>query len=88
MGGGSVDIDISYTSCWGAFIWYWFPGWIFQGLSYFTFICWAAPKNVVVNKLFGGLHGYGLLPTTLDWTVVSVTRSRRLYRLFMPSLAL
>ncbi|KAI2637584.1 small oligopeptide transporter [Hypomontagnella submonticulosa] len=55
----------------GAFIWYWFPGWIFQGLSYFTFICWAAPKNVVVNKLFGGLHGYGLLPTTLDWTVVS-----------------
>ncbi|KAI0379172.1 small oligopeptide transporter [Hypomontagnella monticulosa] len=55
----------------GAFIWYWFPGWIFQGLSYFTFICWAAPKNVVVNKLFGGLHGYGLLPTTLDWTVIS-----------------
>ncbi|KAI1100995.1 small oligopeptide transporter [Jackrogersella minutella] len=55
----------------GGFVWYWFPGWIFQGLSYFTFICWAAPNNVVVNKIFGGLHGYGLLPTTLDWTVVS-----------------
>ncbi|KAI2617053.1 small oligopeptide transporter [Hypoxylon sp. NC1633] len=55
----------------GGFVWYFFPGWIFQGLSYFTFICWAAPKNVVVNKIFGGLHGYGLLPTTLDWTVVS-----------------
>ncbi|KAI1462911.1 small oligopeptide transporter [Daldinia caldariorum] len=55
----------------GGFVWYWFPGWIFQGLSYFTFICWAAPKNVVVNKLFGGLHGYGLLPTTLDWTMIS-----------------
>ncbi|KAI0849872.1 small oligopeptide transporter [Daldinia vernicosa] len=55
----------------GGFVWYWFPGWIFQGLSYFTFVCWAAPKNVVVNKLFGGLHGYGLLPTTLDWTVIS-----------------
>lgn len=53
------------------FVWYWFPGWIFQGLSYFTFICWAAPKSVVVNKIFGGLHGYGLLPSTLDWTVVS-----------------
>ncbi|KAL7621266.1 hypothetical protein AAE478_008583 [Parahypoxylon ruwenzoriense] len=55
----------------GAFVWYWFPGWIFQGLSFFTFVCWAAPKSVVVNKIFGGLHGYGLLPTTLDWTVIS-----------------
>ncbi|KAI1449269.1 small oligopeptide transporter [Annulohypoxylon stygium] len=59
-----------YVLC-GGFVWYWFPGWIFQGLSYFTFVCWAAPKNVVVNKIFGGLHGYGLLPTTLDWTVIS-----------------
>ncbi|KAI8632990.1 OPT family small oligopeptide transporter [Xylariaceae sp. FL1651] len=55
----------------GGFVWYFFPGWIFQGLSYFNFICWALPNNVVVNKLFGGLHGYGILPTTLDWTVVS-----------------
>ncbi|KAI5867752.1 small oligopeptide transporter [Durotheca rogersii] len=55
----------------GSFIWYWFPGWIFQGLSYFTFICWASPKSVTLNKIFGGLHGYGLLPTTLDWSMVS-----------------
>ncbi|KAI1779413.1 small oligopeptide transporter [Hypoxylon cercidicola] len=55
----------------GGFVWYWFPGWIFQGLSYFTFICWAAPNSVTVNKIFGGLHGYGILPTTLDWTVIS-----------------
>ncbi|KAI0419524.1 OPT family small oligopeptide transporter [Xylaria grammica] len=55
----------------GGFVWYFFPGWIFQGLSYFNFLCWALPNNVVVNKLFGGLHGYGILPTTLDWTVIS-----------------
>ncbi|KAI0476484.1 small oligopeptide transporter [Xylariaceae sp. FL0804] len=55
----------------GSFVWYWFPGWIFQGLSYFTFACWIAPNNVNVNKVFGGLHGWGILPTTLDWTVVS-----------------
>ncbi|KAK8061347.1 hypothetical protein PG994_007713 [Apiospora phragmitis] len=54
-----------------SFVWYWFPGWIFQGLSYFTFVCWAKPDNVVVNKLFGGLHGYGLIPLTFDWTVIS-----------------
>ncbi|PKS09470.1 hypothetical protein jhhlp_004086 [Lomentospora prolificans] len=55
----------------GAFIWYWFPGWIFQGLSYFTWICWIAPNNVIVNKLFGGYSGYGLFPLTFDWTVIS-----------------
>lgn len=50
-------------SCAG-FVYYWFPGWIFQGLSYFVWICWIAPENVVVNKLFGGYSGYGLFPLT------------------------
>ncbi|KAI1170423.1 OPT family small oligopeptide transporter [Nemania sp. FL0916] len=55
----------------GGFVWYFFPGWVFQGLSYFNFICWALPDSIVVNKLFGGFRGYGILPTTLDWTVIS-----------------
>ncbi|KAI0487444.1 OPT family small oligopeptide transporter [Xylaria cf. heliscus] len=55
----------------GGFVWYFFPGWIFQGLSYFNFLCWAVPNSVIVNKLFGGFHGYGILPTTLDWSVIS-----------------
>ncbi|KHJ34530.1 putative small oligopeptide opt family [Erysiphe necator] len=59
-----------YVVC-GSFFWYFVPGWIFQGLSYFTFVCWIAPQNVVVNQLFGGLTGLGLLPLTLDWTVIT-----------------
>ncbi|TRX98507.1 hypothetical protein FHL15_000581 [Xylaria flabelliformis] len=55
----------------GGFVWYFFPGWIFQGLSYFNILCWALPNSVIVNKLFGGFHGYGILPTTLDWSVIS-----------------
>ncbi|KAJ8111406.1 hypothetical protein ONZ43_g5626 [Nemania bipapillata] len=55
----------------GGFVWYFFPGWVFQGLSYFNFVCWALPNNVIVNKIFGGFRGYGILPTTLDWTVIS-----------------
>jgi len=54
-----------------AFVWYWFPGWIFQGLSYFCWITWIAPDNVVVNQLFGGPSGFGLFPLTFDWTIVS-----------------
>lgn len=29
----------------GAFLWYFFPGLIFTGLSYFTWVCWIWPKN-------------------------------------------
>ncbi|KHN98781.1 small oligopeptide transporter, OPT family [Metarhizium album ARSEF 1941] len=58
------------VSC-AAFVWYWFPGWIFRGLSYFAIACWIAPNSVVVNKIFGNNHGYGLIPITFDWTVAT-----------------
>lgn len=48
------------------FIWYWFPDFIFPALSYFTWICWIAPKNAVVNQIFGMKSGIGLLPITYD----------------------
>jgi hypothetical protein len=44
-----------------AFVWYWFPGLIFTALSYFTWICWIAPNNAVVNQIFGMQTGLGML---------------------------
>ncbi|KAL1306294.1 hypothetical protein AAFC00_004379 [Neodothiora populina] len=55
----------------GAFVWYWFPGWIAQFLSVFAWITWIAPNNVTVNKIFGGVSGMSLLPMTFDWTQVT-----------------
>lgn len=55
----------------GAFLWHWLPGWVFQGLTWFCWITWIWPESVVVNKLFGGFSGYGLMPLTLDWSVVT-----------------
>lgn len=55
----------------GSFIWYWFPGWIAQFLSFFLFATWIAPNNVVVNQIFGGNSGLGIIPITFDWTIVS-----------------
>lgn len=55
----------------GSFVWYWFPGFIFTGLSYFSFLCWIWPKNRVVNGLFGYKSGLGILPITFDWTQVT-----------------
>ncbi|KAL9115795.1 MAG: hypothetical protein Q9227_000163 [Pyrenula ochraceoflavens] len=54
-----------------AFIWYFFPGLIFTGLSTFTWICWIAPKNIVVNQLFGMVSGVALFPLTFDWSLVA-----------------
>lgn len=51
-----------------SFCWYWFPDFIFPALSYFAFPCWIAPKNTVVNQLFGMKSGMGLLPLTFDCT--------------------
>lgn len=54
----------------GSFAWYWFPGFIFTALSYFTFICWIKPHNVVVNQVFGYRSGLGVIPITFDWTQI------------------
>ncbi|KAI0596361.1 small oligopeptide transporter [Biscogniauxia sp. FL1348] len=57
--------------CFIAFVWYWFPGLIFTGLSYFTWICWIAPNNLAVNQVFGMVTGLGLFPLTFDWSMIA-----------------
>ncbi|TIA25895.1 small oligopeptide transporter, OPT family [Aureobasidium pullulans] len=54
-----------------AFVWYWFPGLIFPALSYFTWICWIAPNNAVVNQIFGMQTGLGAFPITFDWSQIA-----------------
>ena len=46
-------------------------GYLFRTLSIFSFICWAAPNNVVVNQLFGVHSGLGMSFLTFDWTQIS-----------------
>ncbi|KAI9744196.1 MAG: hypothetical protein M1818_002348 [Claussenomyces sp. TS43310] len=55
----------------GAGVWYFFPGLIFVGLSYFTWVCWIAPNNLIVNHLFGMVSGLGLSPITFDWSQIA-----------------
>ncbi|PHH63553.1 hypothetical protein CDD81_5740 [Ophiocordyceps australis] len=53
------------------FSWEWMPLVIAPFLSLFMFPTWIAPKNVLVNQIFGGQTGLGLLPISFDWSVVS-----------------
>ncbi|EIM86107.1 OPT oligopeptide transporter [Stereum hirsutum FP-91666 SS1] len=55
----------------GSFLWYWFPDYIWTGLSSFAFFTWIWPNNQKVNALFGMSSGLGLLPISFDWTVIS-----------------
>ncbi|RDW89690.1 hypothetical protein BP6252_01722 [Coleophoma cylindrospora] len=60
-----------YTFC-GMFVYYWFPDYIFQALSYFNWITWIAPSNLKLAIITGSVCGLGLNPwTTFDWNVAS-----------------
>lgn len=43
----------------GSFVWYWFPDYIWTGLSSFAFITWIWPNNQKVNAIFGMNSGLG-----------------------------
>lgn len=61
-----------------SFCWYWLPDFIFPALGYFTFVCWAAPQNAIVNQLFGMKSGLGIIPTTFDCEYISPARGIRI----------
>jgi hypothetical protein len=46
-------------------------GFLFTGLSIFSWICWIAPNNIPVNQVFGVASGMGLFPVTFDWTQIT-----------------
>ncbi|KAG5921593.1 hypothetical protein E4U42_005788 [Claviceps africana] len=79
-----IPSDMSQTNGWkisryrfflivslSAFVYHWIPEVFAQFLSIFSFACWIAPQNVVVNQLFGAYTGLGLIPITFDWMTVS-----------------
>jgi OPT family oligopeptide transporter len=55
----------------GAFFFFFLPGYLFQALSTFSWICWIAPNNVPLNQIFGVASGLGMSVLTFDWTAIS-----------------
>ncbi|EIW77497.1 OPT oligopeptide transporter [Coniophora puteana RWD-64-598 SS2] len=55
----------------GGVAWYFIPGYLFQALGYFTWVCWIAPENVVVNQLFGYQSGLGMSLITFNWAEIT-----------------
>ncbi|KAJ7471298.1 small oligopeptide transporter, partial [Mycena galericulata] len=55
----------------GAATWYLVPGYLFQALSWFSWACWIAPQNMIVNQLFGYRSGLGFSILTFDWNQIA-----------------
>ena len=55
------------------FIYFWFPDYIVQAMSYFNWITWIAPENVKLAAIAGSVTGLGLNPfPTFDWNQLVV----------------
>jgi hypothetical protein len=46
-------------------------GYLFTGLSYFSWVCWIAPRNPTINNLFGVNTGLGMGILTFDWAQIT-----------------
>ncbi|PRP85852.1 hypothetical protein PROFUN_06126 [Planoprotostelium fungivorum] len=54
----------------GSFCWYWMPGFIFPALTAFSFICAAAPNNVLLSQVTG-TYGLGIGSLMFDWSAIT-----------------
>lgn len=57
------------------FVWSWFPDYIIPAFSYFAWVTWIKPDNVLINQLFGqttGISiGFPFTGFTLDWAQIN-----------------
>jgi hypothetical protein len=60
--------------CFGAmFVYFWFPAYIIQAMSYFNWMTWIAPDNVNLAAVTGSVGDLGLNPfPTWDWSQLSL----------------
>ncbi|EQL00848.1 oligopeptide transporter [Ophiocordyceps sinensis CO18] len=64
-------IKFFYVMFAAMFVWFWFPGYIWVGLSKFNWISWIAPGHRDLNVVTGINHGLGVNPfPTWDWNVL------------------
>lgn len=74
---GGISRERFFLYAWAAgMCWYFFPGYLFQALSYFSWVCWIAPDNIAVNQMFGYVSGLGMSLVTFDWAQISYIGKR------------
>ncbi|XP_073302694.1 oligopeptide transporter 3-like [Primulina huaijiensis] len=54
-----------------SFAYYLFPGYLFQILTFFSWVCWVWPHSITAQQIGSGYHGLGVGAFTLDWAGIS-----------------
>ncbi|KAG2708540.1 hypothetical protein I3760_05G198400 [Carya illinoinensis] len=54
-----------------SFAYYVLPGYLFFMLTSMSWVCWIAPKSVLVQQLGSGLEGLGIGSFGIDWSTIS-----------------
>ncbi|XP_059662164.1 oligopeptide transporter 7-like [Cornus florida] len=54
-----------------SFAYYVFPGYLFEMLTSFSWICWIFPQSVLAQQLGSGLYGLGIGALGFDWSTIS-----------------
>lgn len=54
-----------------SFTYYVAPGYLINMLTSFSWVCWLAPKSILVQQLGSGLEGLGIGSIGLDWSTIS-----------------
>ncbi|GLT48277.1 hypothetical protein SLA2020_219110 [Shorea laevis] len=55
----------------GSFAYYILPGYLFTVLSTFSWLCWLAPKSILVQQLGSGSWGLGIGSFGIEWSTIS-----------------
>jgi len=73
-GGWRVSRMRYFTYCFvGMFVYFWFPNFICEAMSYFNWITWIAPNNYKLAAITGSVSGLGFNPLpTFDWNQLLV----------------
>ncbi|KAL0073786.1 OPT family small oligopeptide transporter [Phycomyces blakesleeanus] len=53
------------------FVYYWLPGYFFQILTAFSWVCWINPKNKALAQVTGASGGLGIFALAFDWATIS-----------------
>ena len=63
--------SLFWIAFWAMFVYFWIPGYLFQGLSLFSWISWIKPDNFNLAVVTGSSFGLGFNPwNTFDWNVI------------------
>lgn len=69
-GGISRERFFSYALAIGV-CWYFVPGYLFTGMSFFSWMVWIKPDNIKLGQLTGTVSGLGMSLLTFDWTQIT-----------------